>query len=144
MIKFFKRLGNTAKRAVYYDGLKEETKFFYGLGKELVDNKSDTAPGEQKTLEQIGFTGTKAKTTVKTFRNLLTIFLGITGLLVVYLIFNLVEGYYSAAIVTVAVIAMCLSQAFKYHFWLFQIKKGHLGCTWQDWLNHCLGRKKEK
>lgn len=29
--------------------------------------------------------------------------------------------------------ALFLSQAFRYHFWYFQIKKRKLGCTFEEW-----------
>ena len=39
-----------------------------------------------------------------------------------------------------ALIAFCLSfyaftQAFRFHFWLFQLKHRKLGCTFKEWLN---------
>lgn len=39
-----------------------------------------------------------------------------------------------------ALIAMCLSlysftQAFRFHFWLFQLKNRKLGCTLREWFN---------
>jgi intracellular multiplication protein IcmV len=42
---------------------------------------------------------------------------------------------------TLAISVSVLSQAFRYHFWLFQIKTQKLGCTLNDWFQaHFRGR----
>jgi intracellular multiplication protein IcmV len=38
-------------------------------------------------------------------------------------------------LLSMAVIALLLSQAFKYNFWAFQIKHRKLGCTFDEWIN---------
>lgn len=45
----------------------------------------------------------------------------------------LLTGYLAPVLLSMAVAILFLSQAFKYHFWLFQIKKRKLGCTLQEW-----------
>ena len=36
-----------------------------------------------------------------------------------------------------------LTQVFRYHFWIFQIKHRRLGCTFRDWFSHFLSGKKK-
>lgn len=45
----------------------------------------------------------------------------------------LVKGAFLDVLFCVAAIALFLSQAFKYHFWLFQIRSRKLGCTIKEW-----------
>ncbi len=49
-----------------------------------------------------------------------------------YLLFHHVS--ISGFVIGIAVSAMFLTQAFRYHFWFFQIKHRKLGCTFQEWL----------
>ena len=48
-------------------------------------------------------------------------------------IYLLLNSFYAAAILAIAFTVFLLSQAFKYHFWHFQIKFRKLGCTFAEW-----------
>lgn len=41
----------------------------------------------------------------------------------------------SATLISFCLCAFCLSQAFRFHFWYFQVKNRKLGCTVQEWFN---------
>ncbi len=45
--------------------------------------------------------------------------------------FSNIGGFFMGLAITV----YCLTHAFRYHFWLFQIKHRKLGCTFKQWLN---------
>lgn len=44
---------------------------------------------------------------------------------------------------SLAMVFIILTQIFRYHFWIFQIKQRRLGCNFRDWLSSCfmLGKK---
>lgn len=72
---------------------------------------------------------------------LLMIFLALV--LCCYGVYQLFYGTVVAALLTLVVILIALSLAFRYHFWYFQIKQRKLGCSWRDWLSEgLLGGKK--
>jgi intracellular multiplication protein IcmV len=50
-----------------------------------------------------------------------------------YGMYHLYYGGYRATIISLAVMLIALSLAFRYHFWYFQIKERKLGCTLQEW-----------
>ena len=58
--------------------------------------------------------------------------LGFIGLLV-YLYLLISHGDFFSAFLTLLVAMMFLAQAFKYHFWLTQIKYNRLGMTFKQW-----------
>ena len=45
----------------------------------------------------------------------------------------LLNMHIAACLVSLGVSAFLLAQAFKYHFWHFQIKHRKLGCTFEEW-----------
>jgi len=45
----------------------------------------------------------------------------------------LVERTVSGFLIGLAVAGLFASQAFRYHFWYFQIQQRKLGCTLEDW-----------
>ena len=48
-----------------------------------------------------------------------------------YLLFH--HGAFLGLVLSLAVCALLLVQAFRYHFWYFQIKSRRLGCTIEEW-----------
>lgn len=55
-----------------------------------------------------------------------------------YMIYNLIQAYYLAALLTLIVCMLSLVLAFRYHFWYFQIKQHKLGCTVSQWFKEGL------
>lgn len=52
----------------------------------------------------------------------------------VYGVFLLIgHGTLSGLLLAAAVSALLLAQAFRFHFWFFQIKFRKLGCTFEEW-----------
>jgi intracellular multiplication protein IcmV len=65
--------------------------------------------------------------------------------LLAYAVYHLIEGNYSAAVVSFVVSMIGFVLAFRYHFWYFQIKERKLGCTLREWYQQgFLGKKHEK
>lgn len=57
--------------------------------------------------------------------------LGIIG----YAVYMAYKGYFGACLISFCLAGFSFAQAFKWHFWLFQIRHRKLGCTIQEWLN---------
>ncbi|MDF1646595.1 MAG: type IVB secretion system protein IcmV [Legionellaceae bacterium] len=67
----------------------------------------------------------------------------LAGLLFFYGFYQLLYGGTLGVLLTLVVILIALTMAFRYHFWHFQIKEKKLGCSWKIWLNEgLLGGKK--
>ena len=58
-----------------------------------------------------------------------------------YAVYLLFDGSIRACFVSLAITFMLSAQAFRYHFWRFQILSRRLGCTFSDWLKYTFSLK---
>ncbi len=119
-----------------YDALKEQTSTVWSISKGVLNPKpaqpevKETFDGamqrlhvKEEDLKDIGFT-------YLFFAGLFVVFgLSLLG----FGIYLLISKYYAGSILAIAFTAFLLSQAFKYHFWYFQVKNRKLGCTFEEW-----------
>jgi intracellular multiplication protein IcmV len=52
-----------------------------------------------------------------------------------------IKGTLAGFLLGVGVTMMFLAQAFRYHFWYFQIIQRKLGCTFDEWKNALFGQR---
>lgn len=52
-----------------------------------------------------------------------------------YSIYLFVRGNWGGGLMTLGITLYPINLAFKFHFWLFQIKNKKLGCSLKDWWN---------
>jgi intracellular multiplication protein IcmV len=50
-----------------------------------------------------------------------------------YTIYMLSRGHFLATFMAIAITAVSLAQAFRYHFWLTQLKQRRLGLSVREW-----------
>lgn len=62
-------------------------------------------------------------------------FLFLSLSLIAYAIYWATQKTLSPVLICFALCAFCLAQAFRFHFWYFQMKHRKLGCTLNEWLN---------
>lgn len=147
-----------------WSGVKKVTKPFVDLsswlnvkqiksyGSSIVDVAKDLfipqTPQHNETFEQaikrMGLTEIDIQKRQKEFRLLALMFALIALSLLGYFIYLIiVQSSFLAKIVTIALLLMVSAKLFNYHFWLFQIKKRQLGCTFKEWFTEgLLGIKK--
>jgi intracellular multiplication protein IcmV len=71
-------------------------------------------------------------------------FVVLSAATVIYSFYLLIVPHtFSGCLLGIAVSVLLLSQAFRYHFWYFQIKHQKLGCTFDEWLEKTFGIKRE-
>ncbi|MDF2529137.1 MAG: hypothetical protein K0Q57_17 [Gammaproteobacteria bacterium] len=112
-------------------------KFVESFSKDVIGSelKSSSTGERPLTIEQDKLQATKA-----TFKKLVISYLIIAFAAFLYFTYNMATHNYIVALLSVAFILLCLSFAFRYHFWLFQMKKGRLGCSFSEWLQDTLGK----
>lgn len=59
-----------------------------------------------------------------------------------YLVYLIIGGHWKGVLVCFGVVLLAASLAFRYHFWLFQLEKRKLGCSFREWLKEGLLGKK--
>ncbi len=136
-MKIFKKTARLVRRATFYDAVKGDAKYIKDLGRELMNAKSSGGQTAEHVTD-LGLDAEHIAGATKAFKRLLMIFLSIGALVLLYSLYKFVEGSVAGGLVALAVVAICLAQAFKYHFWLYQIRIDRLGCTWREWLDDLL------
>lgn len=77
----------------------------------------------------------------KTFTRLLIVWLFVFIFGFIYAAYTVLQQAWLGAIPTLALSAAALAQAFRYHFWLFQLKQRKLGCSVNEWFTSSFKRR---
>jgi intracellular multiplication protein IcmV len=105
-----------------------------------------SAPTREETftdaMARLGLTEEDIQNSIKSYRLFALIFF-IFGILAFAYAFYLLFQHYSITgwMLGLVVCALFMSQAFRFDFWSFQMKKRQLGLTFAEWKNHILGKK---
>ena len=88
----------------------------------------------EETIKRQKLTEANIKQTMQTYFMFAMFFLGLGAIVLLFSLY-LLFFYYSlpGLILGIASGGLFLGQAFKYHFWYFQIKHRKLGCTLAEW-----------
>jgi intracellular multiplication protein IcmV len=129
-----------------YDFLKAQTLFIYGLFKQVF---AKPTPEHEETFEQaVKRLHLSEKAIHETQQSYFLYAMGFLILSVLTIIFGfyllLVHATLAGWILSLPVAALLLSQAFRYHFWYFQMKHRKLGCTFKEWKQGTFGKKGPK
>jgi intracellular multiplication protein IcmV len=133
MKNYFKKKVDTAKRVVAYSDLKNDAQFLKSTLQNMwgqVGNATDKTP---RSIDSLGLSEEALSEMKRMWTILLTVFLCLLGFAVLFLVYNLVQHNYWVSLISIALICLFAAQSFKYHFSLFQLKQGKLGCTWREW-----------
>lgn len=120
-----------------YDTLKESTQGFFAIVRGVLGRRA-LEPEKKETFAEAAARLNLNENAIKdlqfTYFSYALLFflvaLGIFG----YSIWLLIHLHISAFILSLTLVALMLSQAFRFHFWHFQIKHRKLGCTLDEWL----------
>lgn len=126
-----------------YDTLKEQTQTIWTVLKGMF---SPAKPEREETFEQalkrLNLTEADVKATITTYRYYALLFLVLAVLSLAYTFFLLFRyGTITGWMLGMAMTGLLTSQAFKYDFWAFQMRRRQLGATFSDWKKAFLGEK---
>ena len=136
----FRRTRRGVKRAVAYDELKGNTSYIVSIVKGFANVGGKRSKGYQ-SFEDMPFTEAEIKESRENFKKLAITYFAIFVLSVFYILYNLINHNMITAILAVCFSLACLSMAFRYHFWVFQIKVRRLGCSFKDYFQYLLGKE---
>lgn len=71
----------------------------------------------------------------KEFKRLMWIWIFLFFVSIVYSLHLLMEHSLRGFFPCLAICIIILTQVFRYHFWVFQIRQRRLGCNFRDWLS---------
>jgi intracellular multiplication protein IcmV len=90
----------------------------------------------EESLNRLDITEKDLKTKETNFIRLFAIHLLISLIIFCYSIFLFYNKNWIGGIMALCLISYPLSLAFRFHFWLFQIKNRKLGCSIKEWWNN--------
>lgn len=126
-----------------YDSLKTQHQALKSTFKDVFTVEK---PAHEETFDdamrRLGLTPDETKARMISYRRYAYFFL-LTAFLIFFYAFHLLFRLKSFVpwLLGLGVSAILFSQAFKYHFWAFQIAQRKLGLTFNDWKKHLLGDK---
>ena len=97
-----------------------------------------------EALERMSITEVDLKKRYIDYQKMYYLFMFLSLGLFFYSFYLLFIGYYFALFLGLAVTALSLVQAFKRHFWMFQVRQRRLGCTFREWWNDLNGKAVSK
>jgi intracellular multiplication protein IcmV len=118
-----------------YDQVKTSFKNLSGIGKEVfTPAQAERTETFEEALERLQLTEEDLKQRQTEFTRLMAIYIAVALLVFMYSVWIVYAyrnfyGFCMGFSLTIYV----LSLAFRYHFWIFQIKHKKLGCTLRDW-----------
>lgn len=105
------------------------------LTKLVVPKKATRVETFEQALERLNLTEADLEQRKKEFTQFVWLFLGIAFIIIAYAIYMIFKGYPIVGLISFCISLYALSQAFHFHFWLFQMKHRKLGCTLQEWFH---------
>lgn len=128
-----------------YDSLKEQTQTIQSFVKDAATiRKPEVTETFEEALKRLDLKKEDLKSTERTYLSYALLFLVlavIDFLWGFYLLFH--HGAFLGLVLALAVFALLLAQAFRYHFWVFQIRQQKLGCTFEEWRDSLLGKDRK-
>ncbi|WP_151193854.1 hypothetical protein [Cysteiniphilum sp. JM-1] len=134
MARIFKKTIKTLKNASSIDTIRSQQSFLKTLFSLLFAINRKYKPYDFAELESIGIDQHKIIENMKTFKMMVRIFLSFLVLAILYVLYALFCHYYRSALIGLALAFIFLAQAFKYHFWLTQLRSQKLGMSLKEWM----------
>ena len=69
------------------------------------------------------------------FTRLCYFFIALALLIVIYALYMAFQRNMTTSLISFCLAMYALTQAFRFHFWLFQLRNRKLGCTVKEWMN---------
>ncbi|OGT42279.1 MAG: hypothetical protein A3F13_00595 [Gammaproteobacteria bacterium RIFCSPHIGHO2_12_FULL_40_19] len=111
------------------------------LGKRLfIPKKSTYTETFEEAKERLNLTDEDLQKRISQFKKIQYFFILFTLSTLAYAFFLFFKESFQNTISCLAISAISFSQFFRYNFWIFQIKKRKLGCTFQEWWEHFIKR----
>lgn len=124
--------------------LKPIVRFFSFAKKFFIPEQASTQESFQAALGRLKLNEADLAQRMKEFARLMWIWILLFLISIAYSIHLLLENSLRGFFPCLGVSVIILTQIFRYHFWIFQIKQRRLGCGFRDWLTaqFTIGKKK--
>lgn len=104
----------------------------------VIPKKASTSETFEEAMQRLELTEADLALRKKEFTRLFYFFIVLAVIILAYALFMAYRGSLVTALIAFCLSVYALSQAFRFHFWLFQLKHRKLGCTIKEWMNSSL------
>lgn len=101
----------------------------------FIPKKATHAETFEEALERLELTEDDLEQRKIEFTRLFYFFVVLSIIIIVYGLYLAIFSSLIPALIAFCLSLYTLTQAFRFHFWLFQIKNRKLGCTVKEWFN---------
>jgi hypothetical protein len=117
--------------------LKNTAGVFLSAGKELLKVQKSKNPEDfDEAVERLSLTKEELKNQSYRYKLFAFIFLSLALLVLMYSLYLFTHQNKSGSIMSLAISLYVLTQAFRYHFWHFQIERNQLGSSMKEWAQY--------
>lgn len=127
-----------------YDFLRDQTRVIWTFVRDVTLTPSQPVRTEtfEEAMQRLNIQENELELIKRRYWTYAVLFLGLAVVDFLYGIYLLFNHYaFLGFVLASAVCALLLTQAFKYHFWYFQVKNRHLGYSFQEWWAAFIRRK---
>jgi intracellular multiplication protein IcmV len=119
-----------------YQQLVKSNRSFYSFSKKFfIPEQATVEESFEDALQRLGVTEADLVQRRKEFTRLLWLWVALFFISFAYSLHLLSEQALRGFFPCLGFNLVILTQIFRYHFWIFQIKQRRLGCSFRDWLH---------
>ncbi len=119
----------------YFKGIKSTGKDYF------TPKQSDVTEEFAEAAQRFNLSEEEIQKRQSALLRLSLFYFGLFVVILGYAVFLAFDGVLRGFIIAVVVSLLALANAFRHHFWYFQIKQRKLGCTVKEWYNSAMGGK---
>ncbi|WP_119328496.1 hypothetical protein [Cysteiniphilum halobium] len=123
------------KRMFLVDAFHTQHRFIGNLFKSILKLKKTECEMTYEDLIKSGIDDTRMVYIIKKFTLLLRLCLLVAVAIYFYALYLFIQGYILVGLIALSLIMLMLANAFKYHFWRYQLYRKKLGCTFHEWFS---------
>ncbi len=101
----------------------------------VIPKKANTVETFEEAMQRLDLTENDLIERQKEFTRLCYFFIFIAMTIIVYALYMAFHGSMTTSLISFCLALYALTQAFRFHFWLFQLRNRKLGCTIKEWMN---------
>lgn len=101
----------------------------------VIPKKATYSETFEEAMQRLGLTEDDVEQRKKEFVRLIAFFIVLALAIVSYALYLAFQGSLAPSLIAFCLALYSLSQAFRFHFWLFQLRHRKLGCTIKEWMN---------
>lgn len=121
---------------ISWDYLKETTGHFKAILFDIaIPKKATHLESFEEAMSRLGLSEKDLEARKNEFTKLFYFFLVLSLGVFAYALYLSLKGTLVSSLITFCLAFYALTQAFQFHFWLFQIKNRKLGCSVKEWFN---------